>query len=353
MPMLASIVVVVVVAGLGLWLGQIVALRGVLAIVVPYLAGAIFLVGICWRVLRWAAVPVPFRIPTTCGQQKSLAWLPHAKLENPASTTATVVRMALEILLFRSLFRNSRSELYRERLVIGENKYLWFGALAFHWSLLVILLRHLRLFVEPVPGFVLRLQKLDGFFQLGAPEWYLSDLLIGLALLYLLARRWRDPALRYLSLFTDYFAVCVLLGIALTGIAMRYFTKTDTAAVKQLALGLATFSPTVPANLEGFFFAHLLLVSLLAAYFPFSKLVHMGGVFMSPTRNLANTSRIRRHINPWNYPVKTHSYAEWEEEFRDKIIAAGLPLSTPASATAALAGDAMESEGVRAATNRS
>ena len=47
--------------------------------------------------------------------------------------------------------------------------------------------------------------------------------------------------------------------------------------------------------------------------------MHMGGVFLSPTRNLANNSRSRRHVNPWNYPVKTHTYAEWEEEFRDKI----------------------------------
>ena len=59
---------------------------------------------------------------------------------------------------------------------------------------------------------------------------------------------------------------------------------------------------------------HLLLVSVLAAYFPFSKLMHIGGVFLSPTRNLANNNRSQRHINPWNYPVKTHSYAEWEED---------------------------------------
>jgi hypothetical protein len=57
-----------------------------------------------------------------------------------------------------------------------------------------------------------------------------------------------------------------------------------------------------------------------------SKLVHMGGVFLSPTRNLANNSRTRRHINPWNYPVKGHTYAEYEDEFRDKMKAAGLPV---------------------------
>ena len=54
--------------------------------------------------------------------------------------------------------------------------------------------------------------------------------------------------------------------------------------------------------------------------------MHMGGVFLSPTRNLANNSRMRRHVNPWNYPVKVHTYEEWEEEFRDKMKAAGLPL---------------------------
>ena len=81
-------------------------------------------------------------------------------------------------------------------------------------------------------------------------------------------------------------------------------------------------------------FVHLLLVSVLAAYFPFSKLMHMGGVFLSPTRNLANNNRAVRHINPWNYPVKIHTYAEWEEEFRDKIEAAGLPLEAEDVATA-------------------
>ena len=283
-------------------------------------------------------MPVPFRITTTCGQQKSLDWLPHSKLENPASTGATVVRMALEILLFRSLFRNNRAEMYGQRLVVGENKYLWLGALAFHWSLAVVLMRHLRLLLEPVPACVLLLQKIDGFFQLGAPEWYFSDIFLVLALAYLLWRRFAEPAVHYMSLFSDYFALFLLLAIAVTGILMRYVTKTDAAAVKQLALGLATFSPAVPANIEGVFFAHLLLVSLLAAYFPFSKLMHMGGAFLSPTRNLANTSRIKRHINPWNYPVKTHTYAEWEDEYRDKIKAAGLPLSNPEGAKAQAGG---------------
>ena len=72
--------------------------------------------------------------------------------------------------------------------------------------------------------------------------------------------------------------------------------------------------------------AFLFLVSVLFAYFPFSKLMHLGGVFLSPTRNLANTNRMRRHVNPWNPEVEVHTYQQWEEEFRDKLQAAGIPL---------------------------
>ena len=54
--------------------------------------------------------------------------------------------------------------------------------------------------------------------------------------------------------------------------------------------------------------------------------MHFAGVFLSPTRNLANNSRARRHVNPWNAPVSTHTYAEYEDEFRQRMIEAGLPV---------------------------
>jgi nitrate reductase gamma subunit len=268
---------------------------------------------------------VPFRIPTTCGQQKSLSWIKASTLDNPSTGMGAAARMALEVLLFRSLFRNTRCKVAEGKASFGENKFLWLGAMGFHWSLLMILLRHVRLVVEPVPGFVLVLQRVDGFFQVGHPMVYASDVIVVAALLYLLLRRVREPLVRYISLFTDYFALFLLLGITLSGVLMRHAVRVDVAAIKQFALGLATFHP-VSLTLSPVFMVHLLLVSTLAAYFPFSKLVHMGGVFLSPTRNLANNNRSQRHINPWNYPVKTHTYQEWEEEFREKIVGAGLPL---------------------------
>jgi nitrate reductase gamma subunit len=324
---LISFILVLVVTGLSFAGGEISSSRFLLSVIFPYAAMAIFLTGLVYRVLKWANSPVPFHIPTTCGQQKTLPWIKSSWIESPHTRLGVVTRMALEILFFRSLFRNSRAQL-REgpRLLYAENKGLWLAALAFHWSMLVIVLRHLRFFVVPVPRFILGMDAVDGFFQVGAPQLLLTDVVIVVALLYLLQRRFANPQVRYISMVSDYLALFLLLGIAVSGILMRYFFKVDLEGVKQLAVGLVTFSPTVPASVSALFFVHLTLVSLLLAYFPFSKLVHMGGVFLSPTRNLANSSRRVRHVNPWDYPVKVHTYQEWEEEFHDKIKAAGLPL---------------------------
>ena len=78
-------------------------LHSLFGVYIPYAALAIFIVGIILRVFKWARSPVPFRIPTTAGQEKSLPWIKHDKLEAPATTSQVVARMFLEVFLFRSL----------------------------------------------------------------------------------------------------------------------------------------------------------------------------------------------------------------------------------------------------------
>jgi nitrate reductase gamma subunit len=153
---------------------------------------------------------------------------------------------------------------------------------------------------------------------------------IVLALLALFGRRLINTQVRYISLANDYFPLFLIFAIAVTGILMRYFVRVDVVAIKQLAVGLASFSPTITGEIGVIFFIHLFLVCALMAYFPFSKLMHLGGVFMSPTRNLANKSRMVRHVNPWNDPnIKPHSYAGYEDEFREFMVNAGLPVEKP------------------------
>jgi nitrate reductase gamma subunit len=200
------------------------------------------------------------------------------------------------------------------------------AALAFHYAFLVVFIRHFRLFMEPVPGFVGLLESVDGFMELGLPRLMISGVVLLLAALYLFLRRVAVPQLRYISLAADYFPLFLIIALAGSGLLMRYFIRVDITSVKELITGLVSFRPTIPQGIGVIFFVHLFLLSVLIAYFPFSKLMHAGGVFMSPTRNMANDNRVSRHINPWNYPVKVHTYSEYEDEFREKMKEVGLPV---------------------------
>lgn len=334
MVSLMAVVVLYLIAYAGAQLG--VGLQVVFGILVPYAAIILFLVGFCRRVMGWARSAVPFRITTTCGQQASMPWIKQAKIDNPSSSIGVIVRMLLEIVCFRSLFRNTRMKLAGgTRLSYQLELFLWLGALVFHYAFFTVVVRHLRFFTEPVPFFVTLLEQVDSFLRIevlydfikfGQPTVYMSGLALFAAALYLFIRRVVIPQVRYISLAADFFPLFLIMGIALSGIFMRYFTKVDIVAVKTLTMGLVTFRPTIPEGVGGAFFAHMFLVSVLLAYFPFSKLMHLGGVFLSPTRNMTGNTRQVRHVNPWNHPVKVHTYDEYEDDFRDKMVEAGLPV---------------------------
>jgi nitrate reductase gamma subunit len=235
----------------------------VILIVVAYVVAAIFVAGIVARVFVWAMAPVPLKIPTTPA---------------PKSYAGVTVRVLSEVLVFNSLFR--------------ADKLLWVGAWVMHACLVIIILRHLRYFVYPVPDWVMSMQT---------PGVWAGYLFL-LPILYLLARRLTLRPVIYVSTLTDYFALALLGGIAGTGIIMRYAARTSMVDVKAFALGLLTLDPVSPPT-DSFFLAHILLVCALIAYFPFSKLMHAPGVFFSPTRSSRENSRRIRHINPWDSKV--------------------------------------------------
>lgn len=301
-----------------------------------YAAAATFAAGIAWRVWVWARTPEPFRIPTTTGQQRSLAWIAPSRVESPSTRLGVAGRLALEGLLFRSLFRNTvpgpaaRGPDVCPPPVFFERKALWLGAMALHWSLLVIVLRHLRLFVDPVPGLAAGLAALDGFFEIGTPRWYATDAIVAIALVYLLVRRLRDPLLRYVTLPADYVALAALMAVTGTGIALRYGARVDLVDVRTFTLSVAALAPVPLKDTNLWLAAHVAAVACLLAMLPFTKMVHAAGLWLSPTRNQANDSRRRRHVNPWDAPVDVHGYEAWRDEFRDKLVAAGLPIDETA-----------------------
>jgi nitrate reductase gamma subunit len=224
-----------------------------------YLATAVLVFGLLHRIVDYARTPAPLKIPTT-----------------PAPTTRSgvVVRMAEEVLLFRSLFR--------------ANKWIWLFGFAFHVALAVVLARHLRYFTEPV---WLPVQLIQPF------GIYAGLVMVGaLAMLWL--RRLAVSQLRYISAPSDHLWLLLLILIGASGLAMKFVAHTDIVAVKAFFLGLLVFDwqplPTDPLLL-----LHLTLVLALMIGFPFSKLLHAPGVFFSPSRNQADDPRERRHLAPW------------------------------------------------------
>ncbi len=301
----------------------------VFGVAIPYIAVLVFLAGMVMRVMGWAKSAVPFNITTTAGQQKTLPWIKQDKFESPSSMLHVIGRMALEVLVFRSLFRNTKSDLHEGRVIHDSNKWLWTFGMIFHWSFLLVFLRHLRFFsAGELPGFLWMLEAGDGLLQVGVPTLYITDLLLvgGASLLFF--RRMLMPKIRYISFAADYFPLFLILAIALTGIAMRYVLRVDIMDVKNLTMGLVTFSPNVPEGIQPIFYIHLFLVSTLFMYFPFSKLVHAGGIWLSPTRNMISNTREVRHVSDpdWLADVKPHSYADYENDFRKVMKSAGIPV---------------------------
>jgi len=224
-----------------------------------YVATLALVLGLAWKIYDYARTPAPLKIPTTPA---------------PLTTAGASLRIAREVVLFESLFRS--------------NKWTWIFGWTFHFALLLVVLRHLRYFQEPVWLPVVWLQPLGTY----------AGFAMVAAIIGLWARRWLVDRVRYISTPSDHLMLALLLAIGASGLAMRFAAHTDIVAVKAFMLGLLRLDwQALPA--DPMLLAHLALVALLMVVFPISKLLHAPGLFFSPTRNQTDNSREARHIAAW------------------------------------------------------
>ena len=221
-----------------------------------YLATAVFTVGLVYKIRLYARTPAPLKIPTTPA---------------PVTQSGVVVRMAKEVVFFESLFKS--------------NKWTWLFGWVFHVALLLVVLRHLRYFTEPVWFWVKWVQPFGlyaGFAMLGG-------------LVALSVRRFAVERIRYISSPSDHLMLLLLIAIAASGLLMKFVAHTDIVSLKAFVLGVICFDwQPIPA--DPVLLTHLGLVLVLMFIFPFSKLLHAPGVFFSPSRNQVDNAREKRHV---------------------------------------------------------
>jgi nitrate reductase gamma subunit len=224
-----------------------------------YVATAVFVVGLAFKIRQYAHTPAPLKIALT-----------------PAPLTSAGVgwRLTREVVFFESLFRSS--------------KWTWIFGWMFHAALLLVLLRHVRYFQDPVWLLISLVQPFGTYAGFA--------MVAGLGGLW--ARRFLVDRVRYISTPSDHLMLALLIAIGLTGLGMRFVAHTDIVAVKAFMLGLMRFD-IQPLPADPVLLVHLGLVALLMLIFPISKLLHAPGLFFSPTRNQTDNPREARHVAAW------------------------------------------------------
>jgi nitrate reductase gamma subunit len=234
-------------------------MTSILFAILFYVATLMFVVGVFYRISTYTRTPAPLKIPTTPA---------------PITTGGVVLRMMREVVLFESLFK--------------ANLWTWAAGWLFHASLALVLLRHLRYFVDPVWGWVALVQPFGTYAGI--------TMLLGVAALW--ARRIFVERIRYISTPSDHLMLALFMTIAGSGLVMSFIDHTDVISVKGYMLGLMSFNlQTLPSSLV--LYVHLFMVAVLMMIFPISKLLHAPGVFFSPSRNQADNPRDKRHISSW------------------------------------------------------
>jgi nitrate reductase gamma subunit len=219
--------------------------------VLPYMASAVFVFAMLWRLAGWWRVPVPF--PLTLGPSGRRRGLARA------------VALGREALSFDSLRRG--------------DTMLWLWAWLLHVSLVLIIVGHIAGIYYLTHQFTRVGLSAEASSKLSALSGTICGTVFLLALVVLFWRRMVTAEVRRLSCVADYFILVLLLAIAVTGMYMRLGgDAVELAAVRAYVAGLLTLHP-VPLPRHWAFVSHFTLINILLLDLPFSKLIHMVGIF--------------------------------------------------------------------------
>lgn len=215
----------------------------------PYFAVVVFVAGMAYRLRAWAKTPQPGKMTLF-----------------PAPTSMARGVLA-EALFFPSLFKGDR--------------VLWTFSWLFHATLALVALGHVRVFTGLIDRVLMGLGMSDAAIgTMSSTAGGAAGIVLLATGILLLVRRLGVQRAREVTKAGDFVALLLLLAVVATGDVMRFSGEHfDLALTRQWAWSLVTLSPVVPASAA--FLTHALLGQLLLVYIPFSKVMHLGGIFFT------------------------------------------------------------------------
>lgn len=219
-------------------------------VLLPYVTVIVFVVGIVYRIRKWNKAPVG-----------KMTLFPA-----PATPSAKWKQILKEVLVFKQLFEC--------------NKSLWAGTWVFHAALLLIIVGHSRVVTDfPLLWSALGMSTSNVDTMSNVIGGGAGVVVLAMAI-YLLFRRFTVERVREISDIDDYISLGLILAIIISGDILRFGPHFDLNQSREYFAGLLTFrGGPVPAN--PYFLLHLFLGQVLIMWVPFSKFLHVPGLFYS------------------------------------------------------------------------
>lgn len=154
------------------------------------------------------------------------------------------------------IFGKSVLDILLLRRLLVVNDILWLGEWIFHASFVLVILRHLRYFLNPVPQWIWAIQ----------PIGIIAGYVLPAALGYIAIMKLYVEKKRYVSSF-NFFLLALIFAMSVTGLLMKDVYHPDIVAVKDFIIRAATFR-FVGAPESALFAFHFVMVFILLIKLP-------------------------------------------------------------------------------------
>ncbi len=291
-----------------------------------YIAVLVFIIGIAYKWRKWASMPVHLRWELYPVPHESSVKVKYGGgyLEDEywwSRGRATSIIGELKELFSEMLFI---------KRIYSNNRRLWALTYPFHLGIYLILVWFLLILLGSIT---------EVYAHIPVPSsntwsiflYYATVIVGGVGALLavaggvgLLVRRLTNPVLRDYTTIPDYFNLLIVLLALVTGLASWL---NDPFFNYARAFASSLINPLVnPPQLNGVVLTHIIVLQLLVAYIPFSKITHFIGKYFTYHRVLwddePGSSELDRRVGelmrlrmPWNAPhIKSNE--TWEDNVK-------------------------------------